>query len=63
MDYWFAAREESHRVGHNVTASGTYMSWASFESGRSLKTARSGDRDYLLSRSVKKLMNNAFLFL
>ncbi|VVB17592.1 unnamed protein product [Arabis nemorensis] len=53
MDRWFAVQEESHRAGHSVTASasGTNMSWASFESGRSLKTARTGDRDYLFSGS------------
>ncbi|KAF8089548.1 hypothetical protein N665_0502s0015 [Sinapis alba] len=53
MDCWFSAQEESHRAGHSVTASasGTNMSWASFESGRSLKTARTGDRDYLFSGS------------
>ncbi|CAN7012444.1 unnamed protein product [Brassica rapa subsp. trilocularis] len=53
MDCWFSGQEESHRVGHSVTASasGTNMSWASFESGRSLKTARTGDRDYLFSGS------------
>lgn len=51
MDCWFSPQEESHRVGHSVTASasGTNMSWASFESGRSLKTARTGD--YLFSGS------------
>ncbi|XP_018490745.1 transcription factor PIF7 isoform X1 [Raphanus sativus] len=54
MDYWFSPQEDSHRVGHSVTASasGTNMSWASFESGRSLKTARTGDRDYLFSGST-----------
>uniref|UniRef100_A0A1J3H230 Transcription factor PIF7 n=1 Tax=Noccaea caerulescens TaxID=107243 RepID=A0A1J3H230_NOCCA len=53
MDRWFAVQEESHRVGHSVTASAsvTNMSWASFESGRSLKTARTGDRDCILSGS------------
>lgn len=55
MDRWFAVQDESHRVGHSVTASasGTNMSWASFESGRSLKTARTGDRDYFRSGSVR----------
>ncbi|KAL0762326.1 hypothetical protein Bca101_078477 [Brassica carinata] len=54
MDCWFSPQEESHRVGHSVTASasGTNMSWASFESGRSLKTARTGD--YLFSGSSLK---------
>lgn len=64
MDCWFSGQEESHRVGHSVTASasGTNMSWASFESGRSLKTARTGDRDYLFSGSVKNKQKNTFSF-
>lgn len=64
MDRWFAVQEESHRVGHSVTASasGTNMSWASFESARSLKTARTGDRDYIRSGSVRTNKITFFLF-
>lgn len=64
MDRCLTVQEESHRVGHSVTASasGTNMSWASFESGRSLKTARTGDRDYFRSGSVKQLTKILFSF-
>ncbi|XP_010522932.1 PREDICTED: transcription factor PIF7-like isoform X2 [Tarenaya hassleriana] len=56
-DLWFGLQEESLGLGQSVSASDSRtndtrtMSWTSYESSRSLKTARTGNKDHVRSGS------------